>query len=96
MVFFLEFVRNLKTPEGFDLPLRGSVPNGIGSPNDMIFSKGRQDLSKQVGANDRFGDDELAERRTQFHVDIVEFGCLSFNRRIRWSTESRPFSLLQD
>ena len=75
---FLESFRNLKPPEGFDLPLWRAIPNGIRSPEKMIFSERHKNLSEQVSADDGFGDDQLTECRAHFHIHIVEFLLLMF------------------
>src|SRR6185436_14464268 len=48
-----QLIGNLKSPKCFDLPLRGTIPDGIRAPKHVIHAERVDDLSKHMRANRR-------------------------------------------
>src|SRR5262245_6011845 len=78
LVFLDQLIRNLESAKGFDLPLWSAIPDRIGSPEHMIDTKGLNKLTEQMRTDKRMSGHQLSERRSQFHIDVVDRGLRLF------------------
>src|SRR5574341_2271421 len=70
-MFLHQLIRHLETSKRFDLPLRGTVPNGIGAPQDVVHTNSLDDLPEQMSTNQGVRRYQLTECRPEFHVDVL-------------------------
>src|SRR5260370_910146 len=63
---------DLEPPERLDLPLRGTVPDGVGPEDDPVLTEESQPHAEDVRTNRRERDHGRGERRAQLAVDVVD------------------------